>query len=59
VFVDCMLIAFTLVAVSPMIRRSAFPAVADIPRDIGYAGYLVLLVALAGARTLAARSSPD
>jgi len=47
VFVDCMLIAFTLVAVSPMIRRSAFPAVADIPRDVGYAGYLVLLVMLA------------
>jgi uncharacterized membrane protein len=47
VFVDCMLIAFTLVAVSPMIRRSTFPAVADIPRDVGYAGYLVLLVALA------------
>ena len=53
--VDCMLIAFTLVAVSPAIRRSAFPAVADIPRDIGYAGYLVLLVILAfreGARLL-------
>jgi uncharacterized membrane protein len=47
VLVDCMLIAFTLVAVSPAIRRSAFPAVADIPRDIGYAGYLMLLVALA------------
>jgi uncharacterized membrane protein len=47
VFVDCMLIAFTLVAVRPMIRRSAFPAVADIPRDVGYAGYLVLLVMLA------------
>jgi uncharacterized membrane protein len=55
VLVDCMLIAFTLVAVSPAIRRSAFPIVADIPRDIGYAGYLVLLVILAfreGARLL-------
>lgn len=47
VFVDCMLIAFTLVAIAPVIRRSAFPAVADIPRDVGYAGYLVLLVMLA------------
>ncbi len=47
VFVDCMLLAFTLVAVSPMLRRSTFPAVADIPRDIGYAGYLLLLVVLA------------
>lgn len=55
VLIDCMLIAFTLVAISPAIRRSAFPAVADIPRDIGYAGYLVMLVLLAfreGARLL-------
>lgn len=47
VFVDCMLIAFTLVAIAPVIRRSSFPGVADIPRDVGYAGYLVLLVVLA------------
>lgn len=47
VFVDCMLIAFILVAIAPVIRRSAFPAVADIPRDFGYAGYLVLLTMLA------------
>ena len=46
-FVDCMLIAFTLVAVAPVIRRSRFPEVADIPRDFGYAGYLVLVVLLA------------
>ncbi|MBI5039780.1 MAG: hypothetical protein HZB57_00755 [Gammaproteobacteria bacterium] len=55
VFIDCMLIAFTLVAISPAIRRSVFPIVADIPRDIGYAGYLVVLVMLAfreGARLL-------
>jgi uncharacterized membrane protein len=47
VLVECMLLAFTLVAIGPAIRRSAFPAVADIPRDIGYAGYLLFLVMLA------------
>jgi uncharacterized membrane protein len=45
--VNCILLAFTLVAISPVIRQSAFSVVADIPRTFGYLGYLLLLVTLA------------